>query len=145
MVRNPWYGVRNLCELCQTARRREFRRLKLSQRLDELSYELCEVLTDSLSESVFEAWYTTQALKKEYKSATDPSELIEKLHSKINRHIRNSTPGSDNNGSVIRKLIHPLYAKFIEATKYGDRKPPFFAVHFIKSLIKHNNTMDRQQ
>ena len=140
MVRNPWYGVRNLCELCQTARRREFRRLKLSQRLDELSYELCEVLTDSLLESVFEAWCTTQALKKEYKSATDPSELIEKLHSKINRHIRNSTPHSDNKGSVIRKLIHPLYAKFSETTKYGDRKHPFFAVHFIKSLIKHTYT-----
>ena len=140
MVRNPWYGVRDLCELCQIARRREFRRLKLSQRLDELSYELCEVLTDSLLESVFEAWCTTQALKKEYKSATDPSELIEKLHSKINRHIRSSTPGSDNKGSVIRKLIHPLYAKFSEITKYGDRKHPFFVMHFIKSLIKHTYT-----
>ena len=138
MVRNPWYGVRDLCELCQIARRRERHWLKLSQRLDGLSYELCEVLTDSLLESVFEAWCTTQAPKKEYKSATDPSELIEKLHSKINRHIRSSTPGSDNKGSVIRKLIHPLYAKFSETTKYGDRKHPFFAVHFIKSLINHS-------
>ena len=140
MVRNPWYGVRDLCELCQIARRRERYGLKLSQRLDDLSYELCEVLTDSLLESVFEAWCTTQALKKEYKSATDPSELTEKLHSKISRHIRNSTPDSDNKGSVIRKLIHPLYAKFSETTKYGDRKHPFFAVHFIKSLIKHTYT-----
>ena len=139
LVRNPWYGVRDLCKLCQIARCLERRWLKLSQRLDGLSGELCEVLTDSLLESVFEAWCTRQALSKEYKSTTDPSELTEKLHSEINLHIRSSTPVSDDTDSVIHKLdicIHLLCAEFSETTKYSDRTRPLFAVHFIKSLIK---------
>ena len=143
MVRNPWYGVRDLSELCQIARCLECRWLNTSERLERLSDELCEVLTDSVLESVFEAWCTTQALKKVYDSTTDPSELIEKLHSKINHHIRSFTPGSDDTDSVIRKsetCIHSLHAEFSETTKYGDKKKPFFAVHFIKSLIKHNYT-----
>ena len=143
MVRSVWYCVRDLSELCQTARCLGRHWLNPSQRLQGLSAELCEVLTDSLLESVFEAWCTTQAPKKEYKSATDSSELIEKLHSEINLHIRSSTPGSDDTDSVIRKLetcIHSLDAEFSETTKYGDRKRPFFAVHFIKSLINYYYT-----
>ena len=143
MLRNPWYCVRDLSELCQIVRCLEHRWSNPSQRLGGLAYELCEVLTDSLLESVFKAWCTTQTPKKEYKSATDPSELIEKLHSEINLHIRSSTPGSDDTDSVVRKLetsIHSLHAEFSETTKYGDRKHPFFAVHFIKSLINHYYT-----
>ena len=144
MVRNPWYGVRDLCKMCQIVRCLELRWLNLSQRLDGLPDELCEVLTYSVLESVFEAWCTTQALKKEYKSTTDSSELIEKLHSEISLHIHSSTPGSDDTDSDIRKLetcIHSLYAEFSETvTKYGDRKHPFSVVHFIKSLIKYYYT-----
>ena len=139
MVRNPWYGVRDLCKLCQIARCRERHWLIPFQRLDGLSDELREVLTNSLLESVFEAWCTRPALRKVYNSNTDPFELIDKLHSEINRHIRSSAPGSDDTDSVIRKLvpcIHPLCAEFSETAKYSDRKHPFFAVHFIKSLIK---------
>ena len=139
MVRNPWYGVRDLCKMCQIVRCLERRWLKLSQGIDGLSDELCEVLTDSVLEIVFEAWRTTQAPRNEYKSTTEPSELIQQLHSEINLHIRRATPGLDNKSSVIRKLvpcIHSLCAEFSETAKYGDRKHPFFAVHFIKSLIK---------
>ena len=141
IVRDPRYGVRDLSQLHQIVRvRHQQPWLNLSQRLHEFSFELCcGVLADSLLESVFEAWCISEERRNEYKSTTGPSELIQQLHSEINLHIRRATPGSDDTGSVIHKLvpcIHPLCAEFSETTKYGDRKHPFFVVHFIKSLIK---------
>ena len=136
MVRNPWYGGRDLSELCRNARRR------LPGSISFLSsQELCEVLVESLTESVIEAWCTTEQRRKEYKSTTGPSELVLRLHSEINTRVCSSTPDTDDTDSVFRNLLpclRPLCDEFRETTKYGDRKHPFFAVHFIKSLIKHS-------
>ena len=138
MVRNPWYGARDLSELCRNARR------QLPGLISFLSSrELYEVLVESVTESVIEAWYTTEQQRKEYKSTTGPSELALRLHSEIDPRVCSSTPDTEDRDSVFSKLLPclgPLCDEFRETTKYGDRKHPFFAVHFIKSLIKHNNT-----
>ena len=140
MVRYPWYGVRDLSELHEIVRRHQQPLLNLSQSLHLLYFaQSSGVLVGSLLKSVFEAWGISQERRNEYKSTTEPSELIQQLHSEINLHMRRDTPGSDDKGSVLHKLvpcIHPLCAEFSETTKYGDRKHPFFVVHFIKSLIK---------
>ena len=125
MVMNPWYGVRDLCELCQIVRRLKQTWLNRSQRLRGLSNELCEVLVGSVLESVFEAWFITQERRKEYKSTTDPSELVLQILSET----------TDDTDSVVRK-----YTEFSEENKYGDRKHLFYAVNFIKCLIKHYYT-----
>ena len=138
MVRNPWYGGRDLSELCRNARRQLPMSLSLLS-----SHELFEVLVESVTESVIEAWCTTEQQRKEYKSTTGPSELALRLHSEINTRVCSSTPDSDDTDSVLSNLLpclRPLSDEFRETTKYGDRKHPFFAVQFIKSLIKHNNT-----
>ena len=136
MVRNPWYGGRDLSELCRIARR------QLPGSISFLSSrELSEVLVESVTESVIEAWCTTEQRRKEYKSTTGPSELALRLHSEINPRVCSSTPDTEDRDSVFRKLLPclgPLCDEFRETTKYGDRKHPFFAVHFIKSLIKHS-------
>ena len=142
LVRNPWYGVRDLSQL-----RVEHPWLYQSQNLGGPSFDqCCEVLVESLLESVFEVWCISQERRNEYKSTTDPSELIQQIRNKINLHIRSATHGSHNKGSVIRKLepcIHTLCAEFSETTKYGDRKHPFFAVHFIKVLTKDYCTQSK--
>ena len=138
MVRNPWYGGRDLSELCRNARR------QLPGSISFLSsQEMSEVLVESVTESVIEAWCTTEQRRKEYKSTTGPSELVLRLHSEINHRVCSSTPDTEDRDSVFSKLLpclRPLCDEFRETTKYGDRKHPFFAVHFFKSLIKHNTT-----
>ena len=141
MFRNPCYGFRDLHVLCHFARGQQ-PWLKLSQRLDGWSGELCEVLIASLLESVFEAWFITQKQRKEYKSTTGPSDVVLQIHNEIKLHLRSFRPCSDNADSVVRRLlprICPLCDEF-SATNYGDRKHPLFVVHFIKSLIKHYYT-----
>ena len=138
IVRNPWYGGRDLSELCQNARCQPPGSLSFLS-----SRELSEVLFESVMESVIEAWCTTEQRRKECKSTTGPSELVLRLHSEIDPRVCSSTPDTEDRDSVFSKLLpclRPLCDEFRETTKYGDRKHPFFAVHFIKSLIKHNNT-----
>ena len=138
MVRNPWYGGRNLSELYQNARCQPPGSLSFLS-----SLELSEVLFESVTESVIEAWCTTEQRRKEYKSTTGPSELVLRLHSEIDPRVCSSTPDTEDRDSVFSKLLpclRPLCDEFRETTKYGDRKHPFFAVHFFKSLIKHNTT-----
>ena len=138
MVRNPWYGGRDLSKLCQSARCQPPGSLSFLS-----SQELSEVLVESVMESVIEARCTTEQRRKGCKSTTGPSELVQRLHSEIDPRVCSSTPDTEDRDSVFSKLLpclRPLCDEFRETTKYGDRKTPFFAVHFIKSLIKHNNT-----
>ena len=142
MVRNPWYGVRDLSELCQSARRELLRSVCLLF-CRKLSHSLYDVLADSVMESVFEAWCTTQERRKEYKSTTGTSELVLRLLSKINPSVLSPTPGSEDRDSVFSKLLpclRPLCDEVSETTRYSDRKHHIFALHFIKSLIKHTYT-----
>ena len=138
MVRNPWYGGKDLSELYQNARCQPPGSLSFLS-----SRELSEVLFESVTESVIEAWCTTEQRRKEYKSTTGPSELVLRLHSEIDPRVCSSTPDTEDRDSVFSKLLpclRPLCDELRETTKYGDRKHPFFAVHFFKSLIKHNDT-----
>ena len=142
MVRNPWYGVRDLSELCQSARR-ELPQSDCSRCCRKLSHDLYEVLTNSVMESVFEAWCTTQKRRKEYKSTTGTSELVLRLLSEINPSVLSPTPGSEDRASVFSKLLPclgPLCDEVSETTKYSDRKHYISALHFIKSLMKHSYT-----
>ena len=142
MVRNPWYGARDLCELCQSARR-ELPRSNCSLFCRRLSHDLYDVLADSVMESVFGAWCTTQERRKEYKSTTGTSELVLRLLSEINPSVLSPTPGSEDRDSVFSKLLprlRPLCDEVSETTKYSDRKHHIFALHFIKSLMKHSYT-----
>ena len=142
MVRNPWYGVRDLSELRQSARG-ELPRSDCSQCCHELSQNLYEILAESVMESVFEAWCTTQERTKEYKSTTGTSEFVLRLLSEINRRVLSPTPGSEDRDSVFSKLLpclRPLCDEVTETTKYSDKKHYIFALHFIKSLMKHSYT-----
>ena len=135
MVRNPWYGARDLSELCRNARR------QLPGSISFLSsYELFEVLVESVTESVIEAWCTTEQQRKEYKSTTGPSELALRLHSEINPRVCSSIPDTDDTDSVFRNLLpylRPQCDEFRETAKYGDRKHPFLRCISL-SLIKHS-------
>ena len=128
MVRNPWYGGRDLSELCQNTRCQPPGSLSFLS-----SQELSKVLFESVMESVIEAWCTTEQRRKECKSTTGPSELVLRLHSEIDPCVCSSTPDTEDRDSVFSKLLpclRPLCDEFRETTKYGDRKHPFFCGAF---------------